>query len=78
MKVRVKMMVQDPLTSQIKGMRPTEGFDIEDEDFFLEGRDTLGRRLRWAFDDRRTQTPRRRLRPTPSRRPGSTEAHSMT
>ena len=37
MKVRVPIMIQDPMTSQYKEMKLVEHFDIVDEDFFLEG-----------------------------------------
>ena len=37
MKVRVPMMIQDPITAKYKGMSVKEGFDIEREDFFLDG-----------------------------------------
>jgi len=37
MKVRVPMMIQDPITAKYKGMRQVEGFDIKHEDFFLDG-----------------------------------------
>ncbi len=37
MKVRVPMMIQDPLTSRYKGMENTEEFFIDREDFFLDG-----------------------------------------
>jgi hypothetical protein len=36
-KVRVPLMVQDPTTARIKEMPPVEGFDIDQEDFFLDG-----------------------------------------
>jgi len=37
MKVRVPVMIQDPLTSRFKGMRLQEGFYIDREEFFLDG-----------------------------------------
>lgn len=37
MKVRVPMMVQDPMTAQFKVMEAVEGFDIRREEFFLDG-----------------------------------------
>lgn len=37
MKVRVPLMIQDPITAKRKGMRLKEGFDIHREDFFLNG-----------------------------------------
>jgi hypothetical protein len=37
MKVRVPMMVQDPLFGRYEELKPTEGFDITGEDFFLDG-----------------------------------------
>jgi hypothetical protein len=37
MKVRVPVMIQDPVIADFKGMKLTEGFDIEDEDVFLDG-----------------------------------------
>ncbi len=37
MKVRVPLMVQDPEIARFKGMKPTEGFDITHEDYFLDG-----------------------------------------
>jgi hypothetical protein len=37
MKVRVPMMVQDPLFGRYENLKPTEGFDITQEDFFLDG-----------------------------------------
>ena len=37
MKVRVPLMIQDPLTSQYKGMRLVEDFFIDEEPFFLDG-----------------------------------------
>jgi hypothetical protein len=37
MKVRVPLMVQDPEIARFKGMKPTEGFDINREDYFLDG-----------------------------------------
>lgn len=37
MKVRVHMMIQDPLTARYKGIDPVEGFDITKEEFFLDG-----------------------------------------
>ena len=36
-KARVHLMIQDPETARYKGMPPTEGFDIDGEDFFLDG-----------------------------------------
>lgn len=36
-KVRVHMMIQDPLTARYKEIRPVEGFDITKEEFFLDG-----------------------------------------
>ncbi len=37
MKVRVPMMVQDPLTSIYKDLKIIEGFDIKEENFLLDG-----------------------------------------
>jgi hypothetical protein len=37
MKVRVPMMVQDPLTSLYKGLRIIERFDIKEEKFLIDG-----------------------------------------
>lgn len=37
MKVRVPMMVQDPLFARYEDLKPTEGFDITQEEFFLDG-----------------------------------------
>lgn len=37
MKVRVPYIVQDPWTTERKGLRWTEGFDIEGEEVFLDG-----------------------------------------
>lgn len=37
MEVRVPYMIQDPLTAKSKGMKPTEGFIIKQEPFFLDG-----------------------------------------
>jgi hypothetical protein len=37
MKVRVKMIVQDPMMAKYKEIKPIEGFDIVREDFFLDG-----------------------------------------
>ncbi|NLS78094.1 MAG: hypothetical protein GXY76_12620 [Chloroflexi bacterium] len=37
MKVRVPLMIQDPLTSRYKGMRLVEDFFIDEEAFFLDG-----------------------------------------
>lgn len=37
MKVRVPYIIQDPLTSKFKGVKPTESIDVEEEDFFLDG-----------------------------------------
>lgn len=37
MKVRVPMMIQDPLTTRVKGMQPTEDFYITSERYFLDG-----------------------------------------
>ena len=37
MKVRVPLMIQDPLMAKYKEIEPTEGFDIVEEDFFLDG-----------------------------------------
>jgi hypothetical protein len=37
MRVRLPMMVQDPLTSRYKGMRLVEEFFADEEDFFLDG-----------------------------------------
>jgi hypothetical protein len=37
MKIKVSMMVKDPSTSRYKEIEPTEGFEIEEESFFLDG-----------------------------------------
>ena len=37
MKVRVKMMIQDPMITKYREIKPIEGFDIVKEDFFLDG-----------------------------------------
>ena len=37
MKVRVPIVIKDPVTTKDFHMKPTEGFDIESEDFFLDG-----------------------------------------
>ncbi|GAB4533780.1 MAG: hypothetical protein Kow0063_16220 [Anaerolineae bacterium] len=37
MKVRVPMMIQDPLFGRYENLKSTEGFDIAQEDFFLDG-----------------------------------------
>jgi hypothetical protein len=37
MKVRVPIVIKDPVTTQYYNLKPTEGFDIESEDFFLDG-----------------------------------------
>ena len=37
MKVRVPLMIQDPMTAAYKDMPEREGFDIDREDFFLDG-----------------------------------------
>lgn len=36
MKVRIPLMIQDPRTSKLEGIKPIEGFDPEEE-FFLDG-----------------------------------------
>ncbi|UCC58375.1 MAG: hypothetical protein JSW14_00110 [Candidatus Bathyarchaeum sp.] len=37
MKARIPLMIQDPRTSTLAGIRATEGFDPVHEDFFLDG-----------------------------------------
>jgi hypothetical protein len=37
MKVRVVMLVQDPMTAKYQGLPGQEGFEITREDFFLDG-----------------------------------------
>jgi len=37
MKVRIPIMIQDPMTSKDKGIPPVEGFDPDNEEFFLDG-----------------------------------------
>jgi len=35
--IRIPLMIQDPLTARIGGIKPTEGFDPDREGFFLDG-----------------------------------------
>jgi len=37
MKVDLPVMIQDPRTSQLEGIKPVEGFHADREDFFLDG-----------------------------------------
>lgn len=37
MKVRVPLLIKDRMASKYIGVQPTEGFDIDDEPFFLDG-----------------------------------------
>jgi len=37
MKVYLPVMIQDPRTSQLEGIKPVEGFHADREDFFLDG-----------------------------------------
>lgn len=37
MKARIPLMIQDPMTSRMEGLKPTEGFHPDREGFFLDG-----------------------------------------
>ena len=37
MKVRIPLMIQDPRASKLEKIKPTEGFDPDQEDFYLDG-----------------------------------------
>jgi len=68
MKVNLPVMIQDPRTSQLEGIKPVEGFHADREEFFLDGPVT-GRLAVVDFDPRTgAVAPGARFRPPAPRR----------